>query len=96
MDDGGRELYSLRDIVGHKTSAMTQRYAHLSPDHKRKMVDRMEQIWRGLQTGHRRCPLQKILERFFSNTAAPQRLPLRSTHSSYLLFRPDINPIYKG
>ena len=41
----GGELYSLRDILGHKTIAMTQRYAHLSPAYKRKMVDRMEQIW---------------------------------------------------
>jgi integrase len=41
----GGELYSLRDILGHKTIAMTQRYAHLSPAYKRAMVDRMEQIW---------------------------------------------------
>jgi integrase len=41
----GGELYSLRDILGHKTIAMTQRYAHLSPAYKRAMVERMEQIW---------------------------------------------------
>ena len=41
----GGELYSLKDILGHKTIAMTQRYAHLSPAYKRAMVDRMEKIW---------------------------------------------------
>jgi integrase len=41
----GGELYALQNILGHKSAAMTQRYAHLSPAYKRKMVDRMEQIW---------------------------------------------------
>ena len=27
----GGELYALKDILGHKTIGMTQRYAHLSP-----------------------------------------------------------------
>lgn len=39
------DLYALKDILGHKNIAMTQRYAHLSPAYKRAMVDRMEQIW---------------------------------------------------
>jgi hypothetical protein len=41
----GGELYTLKDILGHKSIAMTQRYAHLSPAYRRSMVDRMEQIW---------------------------------------------------
>lgn len=41
----GGDLYVLRSILGHKSVAMTQRYAHLSPAYKRAMVDRMEQIW---------------------------------------------------
>src|ERR1700757_549519 len=41
----GGDLYVLRSILGHKSIAMTQRYAHLSPAYKRAMVDRMEQIW---------------------------------------------------
>ena len=41
----GGDLYVLRSILGHKSIAMTQRYAHLSPAYKRTMVERMEQIW---------------------------------------------------
>jgi integrase len=41
----GGDLYVLRSILSHKSVAMTQRYAHLSPAYKRAMVDRMEQIW---------------------------------------------------
>jgi integrase len=39
------DLYVLKAILGHKSVAMTQRYAHLSPSDKKAMVERMEQIW---------------------------------------------------
>lgn len=63
----GGELYALKDILGHKTIAMTQRYAHLSPAYRRSMVDRMEQIWAKpasrpaemAVTENRRRPLQR-------------------------------------
>jgi integrase len=41
----GGDLYVLKDILGHKSIVMTQRYAHLSPAYKRSMVDRMEKMW---------------------------------------------------
>lgn len=41
----GGDLYVLKSILGHKSVAMTQRYAHLSPSYKKAMVERMEQIW---------------------------------------------------
>jgi hypothetical protein len=63
----GGELYSLKDILGHKTIAMTQRYAHLSPAYKRAMVDRMEQIWAkpviGPVSMHDRKGLRRLTER---------------------------------
>lgn len=44
MMNGG-DLYVLKDILGHKSITMTQRYAHLSPEFKRAMVGQMEKIW---------------------------------------------------
>lgn len=41
----GGDLYVLKSILGHKSIAMTQPYAHLSPAYKKAMVSRMEQIW---------------------------------------------------
>jgi len=41
----GGDLYVLKEILGHKTVQMTQRYAHLSPEFMKGMVDRMERIW---------------------------------------------------
>jgi len=35
------DLYTVQTLLGHRTSAMVQRYAHLSPDHLRKAVERL-------------------------------------------------------
>jgi hypothetical protein len=63
----GGELYALKNILGLKTIAMTQRYAHLSPAYERAMVDRMEQIWAkpANRTAERPVPEspRKILQR---------------------------------
>ena len=68
----GGELYSLRDILGHKTIAMTQRYAHLSPAYKRKMVERMEQMWVR--------PASRPAEMPVAVPENPRRLLKRHTH----------------
>jgi integrase len=39
----GESLITLRDLLGHKTTTMTNRYAHLLPDHKRAAVLKLEQ-----------------------------------------------------
>jgi integrase len=38
---GGGDLYSLSKLMGHKSLAMTMRYAHLSPGHLRAEVERL-------------------------------------------------------
>lgn len=43
----GGDLYILKDILGHKSITITQRYAHLSPAYKRDAVNRMDNIWMG-------------------------------------------------
>ena len=43
----GGDLYILKDILGHKSLAMTTRYSHLSPTYKIKAIDRMNTLWAG-------------------------------------------------
>jgi len=43
----GGDLYILKEILGHKSITMTQRYAHLSPTYKIKAIDRMNTLWAG-------------------------------------------------
>ncbi|MFC1876737.1 site-specific integrase [Thermodesulfobacteriota bacterium] len=35
----GGSLYDVQELLGHKTPAMSQRYAHLSPERKKKAVN---------------------------------------------------------
>lgn len=41
----GGDLYVLKDILGHKSITITQRYAHLSPD-KHETICHLDNIWR--------------------------------------------------
>jgi integrase len=38
----GIDLRTVQELMGHKTIAMTLRYAHLSPDHKRAAMETLE------------------------------------------------------
>jgi len=37
----GVDLRTVQELMGHQTIAMTQRYAHLSPEHKLAAVQRL-------------------------------------------------------
>ena len=41
----GASLYALQQILGHASPNMTQRYSHLSPTYKMKVIDRMNTLW---------------------------------------------------
>lgn len=42
----GETLLTIKELLGHKTLAMTIRYAHLIPDHKRKATLELERIFK--------------------------------------------------
>jgi integrase len=48
----GGSLYDLKDILGHADIAMTMRYAHLSPQHLRVGVERLEGLAAGRPMAH--------------------------------------------
>ncbi len=38
----GESIITIRDLLGHKTTAMTERYSHLIADHKRRATEMLE------------------------------------------------------
>ena len=61
----GVDLSTVRELMGHKTIPMTQRYAHLSPAHKLSAVQRLgsrttgtrPQPLRSVRDGRRKCAI---------------------------------------
>ncbi len=47
----GVDLTSVKELLGHKSLAMTTRYAHLSPSHKRKAVNTLDNVLNSSQKG---------------------------------------------
>lgn len=41
----GESIKTLQELLGHKTLAMTSRYSHLTPDHKKEAVRRLEKAF---------------------------------------------------
>jgi site-specific recombinase XerD len=37
----GVDLMTIRELMGHKAMAMTLRYSHLSPGHRRTAIERL-------------------------------------------------------
>ena len=67
----GGDLYILKEILGHKSITMTQRYAHLSPTYKIKAIDRMNTLWAGATP---QVSTSEMLPESSSVTAASQAL----------------------
>jgi site-specific recombinase XerD len=38
----GADLMTVKELLGHKSLAMTLRYSHLAPAHKRRAVDLLD------------------------------------------------------
>ena len=64
----GVDLFTVKEILGHKTLAMTARYSHLSPGHQRQALERLadrqatptganggEQVVPGIGCGEEEC-----------------------------------------
>jgi len=43
----GVDLTTVKELLGHKTVAMTMRYAHLAPSHKVKAVNILDDTLKG-------------------------------------------------
>ena len=53
----GTPLYTIKELMGHKTLTMTERYAHLIPDHKNQAVKDMAETFRKAQKNEKAMSL---------------------------------------
>ncbi len=60
----GVDLTSVKELLGHKSLAMTTRYAHLSPSHKRKAVNTLDNV---LNNPQKEAPLHSFSSQFGHN-----------------------------
>jgi integrase len=57
----GVDLTSIRELLGHKSLAMTIRYAHLAPGHKRRAVNMLDKV---LKSTQEEAPLHSFSSQF--------------------------------
>ncbi len=57
----GVDLMTVKELLGHKTLAMIQRYAHLSGDHKQRAVEKLDNVFSG-QDGTDMAHLVKLVK----------------------------------
>ncbi len=53
MAMAGVPLRTIGEVLGHRTAAMTERYAHLTPEHKRKAVECLPDWEAGEKSSHK-------------------------------------------
>jgi hypothetical protein len=53
----GVPLKTVGEILGHKTATMTERYSHLTPEHKREAVEILSRALQGKDGGFNRSPI---------------------------------------
>lgn len=51
----GESLITIRDLLGHRTTAMTERYSHLIADHKRSAVSRLAEFFNAIEKDPKRA-----------------------------------------
>jgi len=49
--EAGTDIYSVKELLGHGTIAMTERYSHLSPESLQNAVKRLPSLTTGDQVG---------------------------------------------
>jgi len=54
----GESLIILKELLGHKSTTMTERYSHLIPDHKRAAAARLDSAFNG-ENRHEKTRLEK-------------------------------------
>lgn len=77
MMNGG-DLYVLKEILGHKSIAMTQRYAHLSPAYKRDAVNRIDSMWKALRPASEAAPSDSSVTAPSQNHVNPEVNPVQT------------------
>lgn len=46
----GTPILTIKELLGHQTLAMTERYSHLSPDQKRQAIESIDKAFRNIQS----------------------------------------------
>ncbi len=60
----GVDITSVKELLGHKSLSMTMRYSHLSPSHKRKAVNKLDEVLKNTQ---KETPVHNFSSQFRSN-----------------------------
>ncbi len=65
----GVDLVSVKELLGHKSLSMTMRYSHLSPSHKGKAVNKLDEVLKNTQEedAQKETPVHNFSSQFRSS-----------------------------